>query len=96
MLSCYGNTRYQSNMTKEVLDTIMSIQPKDSSAGPGNTREDIVKDMAKDFLSKLPGDYAPHDVCNAITCVIILSVMLVKGCLLSCCNKPHGLNGMCR
>ncbi len=65
-------------MTKEVLDTIMSIQPKDSSAGPGNTREDIVKDMAKDFLSKLPGDYAPHDVCNSITCV---AIKLVKGFL---------------
>lgn len=54
--------RYQSNMAKEVLDTIMSIQPKDSSGGTGETRESIVYRIADDMLNKLPPDYIPHEV----------------------------------
>ena len=54
--------RYQSNMAKEVLDTIMNIQPKDSSAGTGETRENTVYHIADDMLSKLPPDYIPHEV----------------------------------
>lgn len=40
-----------------MLDTILSIQPKDSNAGSGETREDAVKRLANDLLSKLPEDY---------------------------------------
>ncbi len=54
--------RYQSNVAKEVLDTIMSIQPKDSSGGTGETRESFVYKLADDMLSKLPPDYIPHEV----------------------------------
>ena len=57
---------YQSNMAKEVLDTIMSIQPKDSSGGIGETRESIVYRIADDMLNKLPPDYVPHEVCSVI------------------------------
>ena len=53
---------YQSNMAKDILDTIMSIQPKDSSGGGGETRETIVGRLASDMLSKLPPDYIPHEV----------------------------------
>ena len=35
----------------------MSIQPKDSSSGGGETREDAVKRMANDLLSKMPEDF---------------------------------------
>ena len=56
------HTRYQSNMAKEVLDTIMAIQPKDSSGGTGETRESIVYKIAQDMLEKLPPDYIPHEV----------------------------------
>ena len=49
-------------MAKEVLDTIMSIQPKDSSGGTGETRESLVYKIADDMLSKLPPDYNPHEV----------------------------------
>lgn len=54
--------RYQSNMAKEILDTIMSIQPKDSSGGGGETRESVVGRQASDMLEKLPPDYIPHEV----------------------------------
>lgn len=53
---------YQSNTAKDVLDTILNIQPKDSSAGGGETRESIVRRQADDMLSKLPSDYIPHEV----------------------------------
>ena len=53
---------YQSNMAAEVLESIMNIQPKDSGGGGGETRETLVFRMAGDMLSKLPGDYVPHEV----------------------------------
>ncbi|KAI6071724.1 Dynein heavy chain 8, axonemal isoform X1 [Aix galericulata] len=34
---------YQSNTAADILDTITNIQPKESGAGPGETREAIVK-----------------------------------------------------
>ena len=51
-------------MAKEVLDTIMNIQPKDSGGGGGETRETIVYKLADDMLEKLPPDYLPHEVGN--------------------------------
>ncbi len=49
-------------MAKEILDTIMSIQPKDSSGGGGETRETIVGRLAADMLNKLPPDYISYEV----------------------------------
>lgn len=54
--------RYQTNLSKDILDTIMSIQPKDSAGGGGETRESVVYKLATDMLSKLPMDYLPHEV----------------------------------
>ena len=58
-LSVYS---YQSNTAKEGLNTILSIQPKDSSSGGGETRESIVRRQAGEMLEKLPPDYVPHEV----------------------------------
>ena len=58
--------RYQSNTAKDVLDTIMSIQPKDSGGGSGETRESVVTRQADDMLEKLPNDYIPHEVRSAL------------------------------
>lgn len=49
-------------MAKDILDTIMNIQPKDSSGGGGETREATVFRLADDMLGKLPPDYIPHEV----------------------------------
>ncbi|XP_039973302.1 dynein heavy chain 5, axonemal [Xiphias gladius] len=53
---------YQSKLAKDVLDTILSIQPKDSSSGRGDTREAVVSRLADDMLKKLPPDYVPFEV----------------------------------
>ena len=53
---------YQSNTAKSCLDTILEIQPKDSSSGGGETRESIVRRQAGEMLEKLPDDYIPHEV----------------------------------
>ncbi len=54
--------RYQSNTANKSLDTILSIQPKDSSGGSGETRESVVYRQAGEMLEKLPSDYIPHEV----------------------------------
>ncbi|XP_009878765.1 PREDICTED: dynein heavy chain 8, axonemal [Charadrius vociferus] len=53
---------YQSNTAADILDTITNIQPKESGAGAGETREAIVYRLAEDMLEKLPPDYIPHEV----------------------------------
>ncbi|ESO03023.1 hypothetical protein HELRODRAFT_80768, partial [Helobdella robusta] len=53
---------YQTNTANSMLDTIVGIQPKDSSATGGETRESVVYRLADDMLSKLPNDYIPHEV----------------------------------
>lgn len=53
---------YQSKLAKDVLDTILGIQPKDSSGGGDETREAVVARLADDMLRKLPPDYSPFEV----------------------------------
>ncbi|XP_061675571.1 dynein axonemal heavy chain 5 [Syngnathoides biaculeatus] len=53
---------HQSKLAKDVSDTILSIQPKDSSSGGGETREAAVSRLADDMLEKLPADYVPFEV----------------------------------
>ena len=54
--------RYQSVTAKSILDTILSIQPKDSSGGAGESREATIYRLADDMLEKLPSNYIPFEV----------------------------------
>lgn len=53
---------YQSKLARDVLDTILGIQPKDSSGGGDETREAVVARLAADMLEKLPPDYCSLEV----------------------------------
>jgi dynein heavy chain len=61
-LHANADITYQTNTAKTVLDTILNIQPKESSSGTGETRESVVHRIAQDMLDKLPPDYIPHEV----------------------------------
>uniref|UniRef100_A0A8C5WWN5 Dynein heavy chain 5, axonemal n=1 Tax=Laticauda laticaudata TaxID=8630 RepID=A0A8C5WWN5_LATLA len=52
---------YQSKLAKDVLDTILSIQPKDSSSGSGETREAVVARLADDILQQM-GPFQPMNI----------------------------------
>jgi dynein heavy chain len=67
---------YQSKTAKTILDTILSIQPKDSSSGSGGeTRESTVYRLCDDMLAKLPSDYVPFDVRNRLQAMGALQPM---------------------
>ncbi|XP_037951167.1 dynein heavy chain 8, axonemal [Teleopsis dalmanni] len=53
---------YQTNTTRSILDTVLSIQPKESSAGTGETREDKVARSVKEMQSKMPMPYDLFEV----------------------------------
>jgi dynein heavy chain len=62
-LHANADITYQTNTAKNVLDTILSIQPKESGGGnAGETRESVVYRIAQDMLDKLPTDYIPYEV----------------------------------
>jgi dynein heavy chain len=53
---------YMTTTAQGVLSTIVDIQPKESSGGGGETREDVVIRLCNEFLEKLPDDFVPHEV----------------------------------
>ncbi|XP_076808265.1 dynein axonemal heavy chain 5-like [Clavelina lepadiformis] len=53
---------YQTNFANIALSTIVSIQPKESSGGGGETRESFVFRQADEMLEKLPNNFLPHEV----------------------------------
>lgn len=48
---------FRTRQSKDSLSTILEIQPKDASAGGGETPEQIVLRISDDMLSKLPSDF---------------------------------------
>lgn len=55
--------RYQGNVTRDVLDTIVSVQPKESGAGgAGETRESSVARQTRQMLEKIPQPYDPSEI----------------------------------
>jgi len=62
----YAWSRYQTNTANTMLETIVSIQPKDSGGTGGETREAVVYRLAGEMLVKLPNDYVPHEVYGSL------------------------------
>lgn len=58
---------YQTNRTKEILDTIISVQPKESAGSGGETREAFVTRQVNEMLSKLPQPYDEFEVKERLT-----------------------------
>lgn len=57
-----ANITYQTNTCQDILDTIISIQPKDAAVGSGETRESAVSQQATYMLDKLPPMYDYFEV----------------------------------
>lgn len=49
-----------------ILDTILSVQPKEGGSQGGETRESIVYSLAEDMLEKLPPQYNSFEVKEAL------------------------------
>ncbi|KAI8431134.1 hypothetical protein MSG28_001183, partial [Choristoneura fumiferana] len=64
----HGNAdiTYQINSAKDILDTILSVQPKEGGSQGGETRESIVYRLAEDMLEKLPKQYVSFEVREAL------------------------------
>ncbi|CAF3405686.1 unnamed protein product [Rotaria sp. Silwood1] len=75
-LNSLANDRYQEDTTKKVLDTILSIQPKEARAGTGETREAVVYRIATETLEKLPPDYIPHEVKDRLSKLEPMNIFL--------------------
>jgi len=54
--------RYQTNTTQTVLDTIISVQPKEAGAIDEEPREVVVTRQAKEMLEKVPPLYDMFEV----------------------------------
>lgn len=72
-----GDIAYQTNMTKSILDTILSIEPKESSGGGGETRESTVSRLANDMLQKLPPVYDPFEMKEKLREMGLLNPMVI-------------------
>ncbi|KAJ8735708.1 hypothetical protein PYW07_007328 [Mythimna separata] len=68
---------YQRNTTQELLDTILSIQPKESGGGGGETREASVYRQSLEMLEKVPPDFDPHEVLARLRIYGILNSMVI-------------------
>ncbi|CAB3221710.1 unnamed protein product [Arctia plantaginis] len=68
---------YQRNTVQELLDTILSIQPKESGGGGGESREASVYRQSKEMLDKVPPNFDPHEVKERLRYYGILGSMVI-------------------
>jgi dynein heavy chain len=65
-LHANADITYQINTAAGILDQILDVQPKEAAGGKGESRETVVKRLAEGMQDKLPLDYSPHEVTEAI------------------------------
>ncbi|RZC39074.1 dynein heavy chain 5, axonemal [Asbolus verrucosus] len=65
-LHANADITYQINTAKGILDTILSVQPKEGGSQGGETRESVVYSLAEDMLAKLPEQYNSFEVKEAL------------------------------
>lgn len=65
-LHANADITYQINTAKGILDTILSVQPKEGGSLGGETRESVVYSLAEDMLGKLPPQYNSFEVKEAL------------------------------
>lgn len=53
---------YQTRRTLEILDIVISVQPKDSPGSGGDTRESAVARLSNDMLQRMPKPYDMFEV----------------------------------
>ncbi|CRK87169.1 CLUMA_CG000977, isoform A [Clunio marinus] len=58
---------YQTNKTNQILDTIISVQPKESSGSGGETRESVVTRQVEEMLTRIPQPYDEFEVKKSLT-----------------------------
>lgn len=68
-----NNFRHQINTAKGILDTILSVQPKQGGSQGGETRESVVYHLADDMLKKLPKQYKDFEVNDLLTIIVTLN-----------------------
>lgn len=66
-LHANADITYQTNKTLDILDTIISVQPKESASSGGETREAAVTRLVNDMLSRLPPPYDEFEVKQQLT-----------------------------
>lgn len=73
---CVLYCRYQSNTTQAVLDTIISVQPKEAGAVGAESREVVVTRQAKEMLDKVPALYDMFQVKERFASIYLLFFFL--------------------
>jgi len=57
---------FRASATRQTLDTVLDIQPKEGGGGGGLSREEIVLKIVDDLAGKMPPDYRGDDVAAGI------------------------------
>ena len=48
--------------TIQIIDTIMETRPKEGSSGQGKSREEVIQEKSRDFLSRINFDYPEQEI----------------------------------
>jgi dynein heavy chain len=61
-LHANAEVAYRTGETRQILDTLLQTQPKQTAGGSGETREEAVARIARDLLFRVPPSYSRAEV----------------------------------